>query len=352
MLNLGTSPTGKRLRKAIYGFTQAEVQAELLKLRGGIATGVSEPSKMLFGMFLERWLEDTIKPNRKFRTYDSYAEVVKSEIIPRLGAARLDKLTSVQLRTLVAEVQKAKSADRAHKVHAICRNALNTAVPGLIPRNPVDFEAPRVERAERAVWTGEEAERFLAVLRKSKKSAPWLYPLINTALMTGARHAELLGLTWDNVDLVAGRISFRKQMLEVDGKHLGLVDLKTKGSARTIDIPPTLVAVLKEYREFLFTKGLRAAPYVFCNRKGGPLWQTNVLKAYRIAIVRSGVPPITMHDLRHTSLTHLLQAGETVATVAQRAGHSNPTTTMKVYAHAIPGAQAEAARKLEKIFGR
>ena len=52
---------------------------------------------------------------------------------------------------------------------------------------------------------------------------------------------------------------------------------------------------------------------------------------------------ITFHGLRHTHITHLLRSGVPVHVVSARAGHANPTVTLNIYAHLLPGQQEGAA---------
>jgi integrase len=63
------------------------------------------------------------------------------------------------------------------------------------------------------------------------------------------------------------------------------------------------------------------------------------------------VPVIRLHDCRHTHLSLLLAAGVPLKVVSERAGHANPTITMGVYAHTLPGMQAEAAARFAAIVG-
>ena len=62
------------------------------------------------------------------------------------------------------------------------------------------------------------------------------------------------------------------------------------------------------------------------------------------------LPTITLHDLRHTRATLLLKAGIPVKLVSERLGHSNPSFTVTVYQHVLPGMQAEAAAKFAELL--
>jgi integrase len=69
--------------------------------------------------------------------------------------------------------------------------------------------------------------------------------------------------------------------------------------------------------------------------------------------IRDGidVPPIRLHDLRHTYATILLRAGEPVHIVSQRLGHASVVVTLTVYAHVMPGDQKRAATRFAELVG-
>ena len=63
---------------------------------------------------------------------------------------------------------------------------------------------------------------------------------------------------------------------------------------------------------------------------------TTVLKRF---CRRLGLPPVSMHDLRHTHGSYLLAQGWDIAAVSERLGHSSVAFTAQVYLHSLPGAQ-------------
>lgn len=80
-----------------------------------------------------------------------------------------------------------------------------------------------------------------------------------------------------------------------------------------------------------------------------PDWLSELFRKHAKA---AGLPPIRMHDLRHTHATLLLQAGVHPKIVSERLGHHSVAFTLDTYAHVLPGMQAEAAEDLaDRIFG-
>jgi integrase len=75
----------------------------------------------------------------------------------------------------------------------------------------------------------------------------------------------------------------------------------------------------------------------------------DISQQFEREVRRAGLPPIRLHDLRHTHATIALRAGVPVKVISKRLGHEDPAFTMKQYAHVIPGMQAEAAELIASL---
>src|SRR5262249_9049812 len=129
---------GKRKRKTFYGETRKEVQEQLTKALADLQQGLPLPSERLtVGAFLVRWLEESIRPTRRGKTYASYAQLVRLYLQPTLGHKVLAKLTAADVQTLINRLLEAGLAPRTVQyAHALLRAALNKAVKwGLVGRN-------------------------------------------------------------------------------------------------------------------------------------------------------------------------------------------------------------------------
>lgn len=128
-------------------------------------------------------------------------------------------------------------------------------------------------------------------------------------------------------------------------------------SRRTLDLAPDALAALQAHRDRqAFAAATLGDAYadsgiVFASERGTPLDPDNVTKRFKRAVVRARLPETTrLHDLRHGTATLMLEAGETVPTVAEYLGHATPAVTMTIYAHAAPGSKKRAAERLGAIF--
>lgn len=202
-------------------------------------------------------------------------------------------------------------------------------------------------------WRQQELRIFL----RETEGHP-LHPLWVLAATTGMRRSELLGLRWDDVDLVKSTVTVRGTVVPgLDGYEL--VDAqKSPTSARTIHLDGRTVALLRRYREGeqaleAEVESTSGNQFLVFMRADGSWWNPPAISlAFRRAVEGAGVPRIRFHDLRHTHATLLLKAGVNPKVVSERLGHSSVTFTLDTYAHVIPGMQPEAAELFsDLVFG-
>ena len=89
---------------------------------------------------------------------------------------------------------------------------------------------------------------------------------------------------------------------------------------------------------------------IFPNMLGKPMASENMIREFRKVLKENGLPLIRFHDLRHTSITILLDMGTPVNTVQQRAGHSKASVTTDTYGHSVSQSEVDAAEKLEELL--
>jgi len=88
---------------------------------------------------------------------------------------------------------------------------------------------------------------------------------------------------------------------------------------------------------------------IFTTSIGTYIDQTKVSRAFKRILREVGLPDLRFHDLRHTSISILLDNGTPVNTVQSRAGHSKASVTTDIYGHAMARSQETAARMIEEI---
>ncbi len=341
------TPDGPK-RKVIYGRKYKEVEKKLAEARGDAARGiVFDGNGATVGAFLERWLEDVVKPGKAHRTYATHRQQVRSHIAPALGRVKLEALRKAHVDRLYADLlrEKPEGADLApssvRRVHAVLHAALEEAVRGdLIPRNPAAHaNKPKVRHEEREPLDAGQARAFLEAARDDRFEA--LYTL---CLMAGLRQGEALGLRWSDMDLDTGTLRVNRQLQRVrrDGEKSGsLVFTEPKNaSRRTVGLPRRAVEALGSHRKRQNEERLQAGGLwqdgglVFANATGGPLDAQNIVnRHFKPLLERASLPPIRFHDLRHSCLSLLAQRGEPIRDLQALAGHATAAFTLQRYTH-------------------
>ncbi len=338
-------------RHGVTGKTRREAQEKLRKLLGDADRGLLPPSERLtLAMHIERWLDDVIKPSVRPRTTKGYRDIARLHIVPTLGKMKLTQIQPNHVQQLHSQLtDSGLSAKSVRNVHAVLRHALNQAVDwNLTPRNVASLaHPPRIDRQEVIALRADEVRALLTFVRGD----PWK-ALIATALATGMRQGELLGLKWANVDLTGQKLHVQRQ-LQRDGTY---GEPKTAKGRRTIDLPATCVAVLRDHRRQQTEERLLVGPewqqtdLVFCTHQGKPLGHRNVLRAFKLIMLRAGLPDVPFHARRHTAATLLLTQGVHPKVVQERLGHATIAMTLDIYSHPIPSMGRAAADQLDALF--
>ncbi len=340
-------------KKFFTATTRRDVQRRLgqalISQREGTLVSVREAS---VAQYLERWLA-AIEPSVRVRTHEVYALNVR-RLIPHLGRGRLSALEPAVIQACYATLlRRGLSARSVEQAHTVLHNALRQAVRwNLLARNPAEaVTAPRPRRRELQVLSEEQVRRLLQVTRDDR-----LHPLWALLVTTGLRVGEALGLKWMDLDLEEGSAVIQRALQRQRGRGLVFVEPKTARSRRMVPLPDGTAALLRAARIRQAAERLQAGPLwqdsdlVFCHLNGRPLdtsWLSGQL--HRVA-TGHGLPPIRVHDLRHTAATHLLTRGVHPKIVQDLLGHSTITLTLDTYSHVIPSLTRQAAIHMNTLF--
>jgi integrase len=162
--------------------------------------------------------------------------------------------------------------------------------------------------------------------------------LFAVALFSGLRQSEILGLTWADVDMAAGRLLVRAQL---ERGTLARSVPKTDHATREVPVPPFVVRMLREH--YLACRFKRPIDPVFAAIEGGPLDHRNVLRAWHVIRdqTKLAAPLPRFHDLRHTAASLLIAEGADPVYVSRMLGHSSPSITLNFYAGLFDRARHE-----------
>ncbi|MBN2431901.1 MAG: site-specific integrase [Acidobacteria bacterium] len=177
----------------------------------------------------------------------------------------------------------------------------------------------------------EELHRLQTACRESGN----LYLLVafTVSVSTGLRHGELFGLTWDRVDLAAGRC------------RLESIHTKT-GTGRAIYLRGEALHLMRELYANRDPRSDLCFPSPYNPRK-----PYDIRRPFRNAMQSAEITDFTWHDLRHTCASYLLMNGATLGEVAEVLGHRT-LAMVKRYAHIAESHTAAVVERMNKnLFG-
>ncbi|HEY3967896.1 MAG TPA: site-specific integrase [Planctomycetaceae bacterium] len=338
---VGRDQTGKQRRKVVYGWTKADVTGKLSKLLPQALDGtLGTHERLTVGAYLDKWMEDTVKANRKPSTFARYETSCNLHIKPLIGGIQLSKLTPVQLRGLYASLQRdGHSLATCEITHAILHSAFKSALKSdLVTRNVCDcVDRPKAPDAEIKTIDAAQVNMLLESIRNDR-----LYALYLLAIDSGMRQGEMLALRWDDISFESRTISVRRKVIEVK-KVFHVDEPKTASGRRSITVTPATIEALREHQAKMLAEGLIGGGWVFPRRNGKFIRRNWLVLRIKKILADAGLPEITFHALRHTCATMLLQASTHGKIVQERLGHSKIAITLDTYSHVTPTMQQQAA---------
>lgn len=336
--------------------------------------------------------------NWAMSTYNSKKGLMYNYIIPLIGDVKLDDISPrlmdkfyqslLSVKTKVVNNKQPKSefltAHTVREIHKFLRSAFNQAVKWeLMSRNPVlNANLPKEEHEKREIWTAETLLHALEVCDDDILSLA-----INLAFSCSLRMGELLGLTWNCVDISEKSIEennvsifinkelqrVNKDALEaLDNKgiikifprtlsntHTNLVlkSPKTKTSVRKIFLPNTVAIMLigrkKQIDEMieLFGDEYINNNLVFCHSSGRPMEGQVINRGLKKLIRDNNLPDVVFHSFRHASITYKLKwNGGDMKSVQGDSGHARMDMVADVYSHIIDEDRRFNAQKFDEQF--
>lgn len=332
-------------------------------------------------------------------TYDAKCGLINNYINPIIGDLKLDSITPrtmdkyyqdlltkqcVQRPYQTQRNEVTVSARNVREIHKVLRCAFNQAVKWeLMQRNPVAHATlPKTETTKRDIWTSETLFKALSLCDDDM-----LTLALNLAFSCSLRMGEMLGLTWNCLQLDEQRMAngtasiyvdkelqrVSKEALEkLDGKgvvkifpgilaskHTALIlkEPKTKTSIRTVYLPNSVAEMLvqhkKEQAELKELLGDEYIDYglVFASTNGRPVEGQIINRAFSKLIRENDLPKVVFHSLRHSSITYKLKLnGGDMKSVQGDSGHAQLKMVADVYSHIIDEDRCKNAQNFEKAF--
>jgi integrase len=371
-------PGGDTVRRVRRGGYRSRTAA--LRALAAVRDPYGEPGRaaLTVGGWLREWIDS--RHNLAPSTLKSYRDHIRLYLEPGFGLIPLTELNTHDLVIFYKTLAKRTtardhtpiSAATLERINVTLRAALNAARrQGLINRNPAtEIALPRGRRPRAvvwtedliaewrrtgahppvAVWTATQTARFLASCREHR-----LYAAYHLIALRGLRRGEAIALRWCDLDLDRGvgyicrqRIRLRGQMLETPPK--------TESSVRLLVFDRTTTAVLRAHRAKQIAEcaaaGVEPSGYVLTDLHGQPLRPEYLYYMFQKLTKTADLPPIRLHDLRHTAASLALEAGADLKVVSDQLGHSSIVLTADTYISVLPTLARKAAEATAKLIAK
>lgn len=331
-------------------------------------------------------------------TYDGNMAVINNYIIPTIGDTRLSDIDNHFMEKYYKELlempavkstrnkdgNKKISTAVVNEIHKILRSCFRQAVKwGMMDKNPaIDATVPKHKKQKREIWT---AEMLMQALDACENK--WLKVAFHLSFTATLRLGELLGLTWDCVDISEEAIEENRAYIlinkEVERVSKNAVNMlnskdiiltfpsmrnnnktvrvlktpKTESSIRKVYIPRSVAQCLadlkKEQDEIIEALGSEYQNYnlVMATTFGLPIGDSYLRDQMQRIIDKLGLPDVVFHSLRHTSVTYKLKlSGGDIKAVQGDSGHAQADMVTEVYGHIIDEDRRKNAELMENAF--
>lgn len=331
--------SGRSRRTEISARTKSDAKRKLRDFQSNLSQGqVPVDSRMTVRQWSETWIESTLRASsRRPSTKSTYETLIRRHIQPAFGHMKLRDVRVSHVERWLIDLQQKRSLSTARQVLNVLCMVLDTAVKHqMIRRNPAKGVArPRPLASNAVVYTAEQVRCLLDASKGDRLSA-----FLTLLVFTGMRRGEALALQWSDVRLegavpwvhVGGTLS------RIDGSLIR-TEPKTDAGRRSIPLIEPAVKALNSVRALQAKDRLRIGEvwtgndWVFTTEEGRPIDPRNALRWFYGVRNKAGLDAGSLHSLRHSAASTLLEAGVPMPEIRDILGHSSISVTVDLYGH-------------------
>lgn len=343
----------RELAKVAAEFDRQARAGEVLSLQERKAKAGREAEEAARIQTLRQYGEQVFMPAKTItvseHTRDSFQSILDLHVYPALGSMKLPEITSANITALLLSKQKdGYSHASTVKMYTVLNLIFKMAyLSDVITRNPMDkVQRPKprkeeIKGGEVEAFTAEELRYIISCLER--EPLKWR-ALIRLLIDTGIRVGECCGLQWEDVDFTTNTITVAHTLGYTKAKGIYL-DTPKSGKARTIDVDPAIMAMLKRYHIEQSSKAL--SRFVFTQEgSADPMHPQSPRRYLSNFGKRYGVEDLHPHKLRHSFASVAITSGADIASVSEKLGHSDKAVTLRMYTHA----DQESMKRASNIF--
>ena len=315
---------------------------------------ILQERRMKYGIWLDEWFCNYIRPSSKRRTCERYSEIIEKRLKVKLGEYELDELTPLVLQRYITELiesgnmktGKGLAANSVNGIITVIQNSLKLAYAlGTIKEYAADkIRRPKTKEKEVTCFTLSEQKKIERAALAGKKTK-WLGIVV--CLYTGLRIGELLALEWKDVDFQKGMLTVSKSRHEgkdENGRYAQIVESpKTVSSRRCIPLPKQILCELR------MLKRKSRSVYVISNGESS-IPVRSYQRSFDRLLKKLDIPHKGFHALRHTFATRALECGMDVKMLSELLGHKDPAVTLRRYVHSLMEQKKEMMNKVGNTY--
>jgi len=295
--------------------------------------------EVTFDTLSARWHNGlvSVRPSTR-KDYDSAIRRLK----PLIGSKPVSLITRRDIDEVIATLAVRYAPSTVRKTIVVMKMILRMGVEhGNLDRMPTGgsrLSLPRLKRRVFEPLAPQQVKKLIAC------TTEFYRPFVQLLLTSGLRGSEARGLRVQDLDLDAGVIHVRGQLIK--GR---IVDLKTDASYRDVPLPHQ---TLESLRAHLTTLPASDLGLLFPTPEGKPITASNFYARVWIpAREKAGLPSLRLHDCRHQLASVLLAQGRSITYVQRLLGHSNPSTLLSIYSWVTKDEADVATAEFEKWLG-
>ena len=339
--------TGKSKQKWISGFaTKEEAKSARDKARTESRDGVFvSPTKITVQEHFEEWWEikrTKVKPT----TAENYRFILDRYILPKFGSQLLKDLSSAKIEKVFIELIQDLSESTVRLVSIVLSQGLERAVKERrIAFNPAKgIERPKGRKRSVTPYTSNELKALLESLESHR-----LFAFFRLLAYTGARRGEILALRWSDLDFDKATLTISKNRTRLGKSVIEQDSTKGGDGKRLVQLDSETLRLVRDHRRRQIEERMKAgslwqeADFIFTRENGLPLDPSTPYQLFKKTAKRLGLRSESLHSIRHLHATELLNSGAGVHLVKDRLGHSDISTTLRIYAHIRPEQKQEVA---------
>ncbi|MGP4061464.1 tyrosine-type recombinase/integrase [Halobacillus sp. H74] len=356
-----------RERRNIKVKNKTLARQELAKFEAEILSGdYTRPTYTRLEDFYKEWTKKFAEDHFSPRTLREYINIIEKRILPQYGHLKLAEIKPMHIVDFIDGLNRGekrldgKEDPLSPSTIRNCYKAFNSLLSvatdfGLIKNNPAkNIKLPSPTRKKSVAYTKDTIDKMISSISEEpyiKQVMFWI------AFVTGCREGELVALEDKHILEKKGAIRFEQSLTQLSGGELKIKSIKN-GMDGTVAIPNELLKMIlkiksERKREYIMLRDRWYDPdriFLFSDEEGKPMRPDSVSQWWSRFRKRNDIGEIRFHDLRHYSVTYLIQQNVPTKSISQRVRHRKIGTTMDIYGHHIEEVDQVAAGHFDVFF--